>query len=110
MSPKLKKISEYVFIMPDASFFFRLAFGLMMLLSLIRFMSYGWIKKFILIRNFILHIGFQWVKPFGNYTYLLFIIAGLAALFVAIGYKYKWLSLPFLEFYLHRATRQDNLP
>jgi hypothetical protein len=36
--------------------FFRLAFGLMMLSSLIRFASFGWIKNYILIRNFILPI------------------------------------------------------
>jgi hypothetical protein len=35
--------------------FFRLR-GLMMLSSLIRFASFGWIKNYILIRNFILPI------------------------------------------------------
>ncbi|WP_339654459.1 HTTM domain-containing protein [Flavobacterium frigidarium] len=76
--------------------FYRLAFGLMMLLSLIRFASYGWIKKFYITPQFhFTYYGFEWVRPIGNYTYLLFIIAGLAALFVAIGYKYKWAILTF---------------
>jgi len=76
--------------------FYRLAFGLMMLLSLIRFASYGWIKKFYITPEFhFTYYGFDWVKPIGNYTYLLFIIAGIAAVCVAIGYKYKWAILSF---------------
>ncbi|OCB78399.1 deoxyribonuclease HsdR [Flavobacterium crassostreae] len=76
--------------------FYRLAFGLMMLFSLIRFASYGWIKQRYLIPQFhFTYYGWEWVKPLGNYTYLLFLIAGIAALFVAIGYKYKWAILTF---------------
>ncbi|NRT16575.1 hypothetical protein HNP99_002942 [Flavobacterium sp. 28A] len=76
--------------------FYRLAFGLMMLLSLIRFASYGWIQKFYITPNFhFTYYGFEWVKPIGNYTYFIFIIAGISALFVAIGYKYKWSILAF---------------
>jgi len=76
--------------------FYRLAFGLMMLLSLIRFTSYGWIKKLYLDPQFhFTYYGFEWVKPIGNYTYLLFFIAGIAALFVAIGYKYRLAAITF---------------
>lgn len=76
--------------------FFRLAFGLMMLLSLIRFASYGWIKKFYIDPQFhFTYYGFQWVKPIGNYTYIIFIIVAVAALFIAIGYKYKWAAAAF---------------
>lgn len=85
--------------------FFRLAFGLMMLLSLIRFASYGWIDKFYIKPQFhFTYYGFSWVKPIGIYTYLLFIICGLAALFIAIGYRYKlaiitfFLSFTYIEF------------
>lgn len=84
--------------------FFRLAFGLMMLLSLIRFASYGWIEKFYIKPIFhFTYYGFEWVKPIGNYTYLLFIICGIAAFFVALGYKYKvaivtfFLSFTYIE-------------
>lgn len=85
--------------------FFRLAFGLMMLLSLIRFAANGWIKKFYIDPQFhFTYYGFEWVRPFGNYTYLLFVICGIAALFVALGYKYKiaaatfFLSFTYIEF------------
>jgi len=76
--------------------FYRLAFGLMMLLSLIRFTSYGWIQKLYIAPQFhFSYYGFEWVKPIGNFTYLVFLICGISALFVAIGYKYKWAIFSF---------------
>ena len=69
---------------------FRIFFGIMMLLSIIRFWSYGWIEKlYIKPKFFFSYYGFEWVKPFGQYTYLLFVICALAAVFVALGYKYR---------------------
>ena len=47
--------------------------------------------------------GFEWVTPIGNYTYLLFLVCGLAAFFVAIGYRYYisiiifFLSFTYIE-------------
>ncbi|TGD58007.1 HTTM domain-containing protein [Flavobacterium humi] len=70
--------------------FFRLAFGLMMLFSIVRFATYGWIEKLYLKPLFhFTYYGFSWVKPLGDYTYLLFFICGLAAFLVAIGYQYR---------------------
>jgi Vitamin K-dependent gamma-carboxylase len=84
--------------------FFRLAFGFMMFFSLIRFASYNWISAFYIKPQFhFTYYGFGWVKPIGNYIYLIFIIAGIAALFVAIGYKYRvaiitfFLSFTYIE-------------
>ena len=84
--------------------FFRLAFGLMMLMSLIRFAAYGWIDKFYIQPEFhFKYYGFDWVQPLGIYTYLLYVIAGLAAFFVAIGFKYRtaiiifFLSFTYIE-------------
>lgn len=84
--------------------FFRLAFGLMMLMSLIRFAAYGWIDKFYIQPQFhFTYYGFEWVKPFGIYTYMLYAVAALAALFVAIGFKYRlaiivfFLSFTYIE-------------
>lgn len=84
--------------------FFRLAFGLMMLFSIIRFASYDWIDKLYIKPQFhFTYYGFGWVKPLGNFTYVLFFICGVSALFVAIGYKYKtaittfFLSFTYIE-------------
>jgi hypothetical protein len=83
---------------------FRLLFGLMMLASSIRFWANGWIEKLYIAPKFhFTYYGFEWIQPFGIYTYLLFIICGLSALFVAIGYKYRiaiitfFLSFTYIE-------------
>lgn len=84
--------------------FYRLAFGLMMFFSIIRFLSYGWVERFYIKPVFhFTYYGFGWVKPFGNFTYILFVIAAISALFVAIGYKYRisivlfFLSFTYIE-------------
>lgn len=76
--------------------FYRLVFGLMMLLGLFRFAANGWIDKFYIQPDFhFTYYGFGWVKPIGVYTYLIFILCGLAALCVAIGYKYRLAIITF---------------
>jgi len=83
---------------------FRILFGLMMLVSLIRFWSYGWIDKlYIQPQFFFSYYGFEWVKPLGKYTYILFSICALASLCIALGYKYRiaiitfFLSFTYIE-------------
>lgn len=83
---------------------FRVFFGLMMVWSLLRFWYNGWIESLYLEPSFhFSYYGFEWVKPIGNWTYLLFIICGIAALFVTLGYKYRvsivvfFLSFTYIE-------------
>jgi hypothetical protein len=76
--------------------FFRLAFGFMMTLSLVRFMSYNWVEKFYIEPVFhFTYYGFGWVKPFGTPTYLLFVLAIPSSIAVAIGYRYRVASMIF---------------
>lgn len=79
---------------------FRVFFGIMMLLSIVRFWSNGWIEKLYLQPKFhFSYYGFEWVKPLGNATYILFLICGVAALMVALGYRYRMaIVLFFLSF------------
>ena len=79
---------------------FRVFFGLMMLASVIRFWYNGWIElKYIQPKFFFSYTGFEWVKPLGEFTYLIFILCGLSAFFVAIGLKYRLsIILFFLSF------------
>src|SRR6056297_1270006 len=79
---------------------FRILFGVMMLFSIIRFWSYGWIDKLYVQPNyFFSYYGFEWIKPIGEYTYLIFGICALAAICVAIGYKYVTaITVFFLSF------------
>ena len=75
---------------------FRVLFGVMMLLSIIRFCYNGWIDLLYITPKFhFKYFGFSWVQPLGNYTYLLFIISGLAAVFVALGFKYRIAIITF---------------
>ncbi len=83
---------------------FRIFFGIMMLLSIIRFWSYGWIDKlYIKPRFFFSYYGFEFIKPIGEYTYLIFILCGLSAICVTIGYTYRiaiimfFLSFTYIE-------------
>lgn len=67
-----------------------------MLGSIIRFWANGWIQKlYIEPKFFFSYYGFDWIKPFGNYTYVLFIICGIAAILVMLGFKYRWAILIF---------------
>ena len=83
---------------------FRILFGVMMFISIVRFNYYGWIEKFYIEPKFFFsYYGFEWVKPLGEWTYLLFVICGVSSLFVAIGYKYRiaiitfFLSFTYIE-------------
>lgn len=79
---------------------FRILFGLMMLWSLVRFWSYGWIDKLYIQPQFhFSYYGFEWVKPLGSFTYLLFSICALATLCIVLGYRYRWaMAVFFLSF------------
>lgn len=75
---------------------FRFFFGLLMLISTIRFWSYGWIKtNYIEPKFYFSYYGFEFIKPIGEWTYLLFLITAIAALAICIGYKYKLAVITF---------------
>ena len=83
---------------------FRLLFGLLMIISMIRFWSYGWIDKlYIQPQFFFSYYGFEWIQPLGEYTYGLFALCGVAATMVVLGYHYRvaiilfFLSFTYIE-------------
>ncbi|MCL6272724.1 HTTM domain-containing protein [Muricauda sp. 2012CJ35-5] len=83
---------------------FRIFFGLMMLGSIVRFWAYGWIEKLYLEPEFhFSYYGFEWVRPLGNITYLLFLVCALSSIGIALGYKYRssillfFLSFTYIE-------------
>ncbi len=77
---------------------FRILFGLLMLVSLIRFAALGWIDKLYISPNFFFkYTGFSWVHPIGEWTYLLFAFCGLSAIGVTLGYRYR---LSIVSFFL----------
>ncbi|NJB84937.1 hypothetical protein GGR26_000682 [Lewinella marina] len=69
---------------------FRFGFGLMMLLSIVRFWANGWIEKLYLEPDFFFSYRyFEWVKPLGSWTYLLFALVAVAAACIMVGYRYR---------------------
>ncbi|WGK64952.1 HTTM domain-containing protein [Croceiramulus getboli] len=92
--PLTKYISQKYEAAPLAVF--RIFFGLMMLASIVRFWSKGWIEKLYLEPEFhFSYYGFEWVKPLGVYTYALFALCGLSAILVTLGLKYRLAILTF---------------
>lgn len=79
---------------------FRMCFGGMLFLSMLRFWSKGWIHSLYIAPRFHFKFyGFEFVNTLGLYTYLLFILCGIAALMVLVGFYYRIASiLLFLSF------------
>lgn len=76
---------------------FRLLYGLIMFVSMIRFWYHGWIEKLYL--EPVMHFKYDWFRYIevpGNFTYVIFIVCALSAFCLAIGYKYRLSVLTFL--------------
>ena len=83
---------------------FRIGFGILMCYSIIRFWRKGWIETLYLDPIFhFSYYGFEWAKPLGEFTYVLFIICFVSSLFITIGFKYRisiilfFLSFTYIE-------------
>nr|WP_299069817.1 HTTM domain-containing protein [uncultured Allomuricauda sp.] len=75
---------------------FRIFFGLMMLGSIIRFWANGWIETLYITPSFhFTYYGFEWVRPLESFTYVLFFVCAIAAVGVALGFKYRWSIVVF---------------
>lgn len=76
---------------------FRLLFGFIMLVSLIRFAAKGWIHElYIRPDYFFTFYGFEWVKPLGpSGMYAIFLLMGLSALLIMLGLFYRYASVLF---------------
>ena len=92
------------YISPAPLAVFRIGFGLMMALSVFRFWWNGWIEALYLEPGyFFSYRYFEWVKPLGNWTYGLFILAFLSSVMVMLGWKYRlaivvfFLSFTYIE-------------
>jgi Vitamin K-dependent gamma-carboxylase len=76
---------------------FRMAFGFLMLASVLRFIAKGWVyTMYIKPKIFFPYFGFEWVKPLGETgMYVLFIALAIAALFIALGFLYRLSAIFF---------------
>lgn len=70
---------------------FRIAFGILLLVSTVRFFEHGWIRDFYQRPTHFFHYwGFAWVRPLpGPGMYVLYATLALAALCIALGVAYR---------------------
>jgi hypothetical protein len=83
---------------------FRVVLGGMLFVSIVRFWLNGWIENVYIIPKYHFSFyGFEFIKPLGPYTYVVFAICGLAALLVMLGLYYRvaitalFLSFTYIE-------------
>ncbi|MDR8392496.1 HTTM domain-containing protein [Aliifodinibius sp. S!AR15-10] len=76
---------------------FRVLFGFIMVVSIIRFALNGWIYELYVKPDFFFtYYGFEWVTPLGEVgMYLLFLVMGLAAVGIMLGYYYRVAAVLF---------------
>lgn len=93
---KIKRyLTDQVHIAPLAMF--RVIFGMMMLGGVIRFIARGWVYElYVMPKYYFSYYGFEWVKPLGEAgMYTVFIVMGLAALFIMLGLFYRLAAIAF---------------
>ena len=75
----------------DSLAFARITLGLLLLLSLVRFVARGWVREFYITpRYFFTYYGFEWVRPLPGWAmYAVFGGLLLAAVLVALGAWYR---------------------
>lgn len=67
-----------------------------MFISILRFWLMGWIEELYIAPSFhFTFYGFEFVKPLGSYTYLLFLICGISALGIMAGLRYRLSAVLF---------------
>ncbi len=77
--------------------FFRIIFGLLMLASLLRFLSRGWVEKFYIQPEFFFSFyGFEWVKPLPEpYLFWVFYTLVFLAITITLGLWYRFSIITF---------------
>jgi hypothetical protein len=90
---------------------FRILFGALMLVSVVRFWANGWIRDLYIAPSFHFHyFGFSWVSPWPGWgMYAHFVVLGLASALVMVGLFYRaaaallFVSFTYVEL-LEKAT------
>jgi len=82
---------------------FRILFGMIMLISIVRFALKGWIHDFYIQPEYhFTFFGFDWIQPLpGPWMYFLFFLMGLTALFITIGLFYRIATVSFFMLFTY---------
>lgn len=112
MRPLRARLRAPVDIAPLA--YFRIVFGITMMVEVFRYFSRGWISSYYIKPDFFFsYAGFDWVKPWpGNWMYVHFAALGVLGALIALGLLYRaaapvfWLGISFV--FLLDATHYLN--
>lgn len=82
---------------------FRIAFGLLMFLSISRFIYKGWVyNMYILPKVFFPFYGFEWIKPLpGNLMYVIFAMLLISSLCILLGFLYRFNAILFFVLFTY---------
>ncbi len=82
---------------------FRVLFGLVMFLSILRFSLNGWIEEFYVKPNFFFtYYGFDWIQPLGETgMYLVFATLALSSILIMLGYFYRTATITFFVLFTY---------
>ncbi len=96
---EIKKLKSFLFKETSAAplIIFRIAFGVMMFLSLVRFALKGWIDAlYVQPKFYFTYYGFEWIKPLNETgMYIVFGVMMVAALSIAAGFLYRFSCVTF---------------
>ena len=85
---------------PSPVVFFRVLFGLLMVVEVIRFWAHGRITRYYIEPTFLFSFV-EWIVPVGAGMYPVFLLMGVSALFLAIGYHYRAASILYFVLYTY---------
>ncbi len=98
-TPFHERLAAHLFAPVDASslVFFRIAFGVIMLVEAWRFWSHGWIERYYIAPDFLFkYQGFEWIEPWpGSGMYWHFGLLAVLALMIAAGALYRLAAILF---------------
>ena len=98
-APFHERLAAHLFEQVDASslVFFRIAFGVIMLVEVWRYWSHGWIERYYIAPVFLFkYQGFEWIEPWpGSGMYWHFGLLAVLALMIAAGMLYRLAAVLF---------------
>ncbi len=85
---------------PAPVVFFRVLFGTLMAVEVIRYWVHGRIARYYIEPTFLFSFV-EWIEPVGAGMYPVFLLMGAAALFLAIGFHYRAASILYFVLYTY---------
>jgi hypothetical protein len=82
---------------------FRIAFGALMFISILRFIFKGWVSTmYVMPKMYFPYYGFEWVKPLPDWgMYLVFALMLLCSLGILFGFLYRYSSVLFFVLFTY---------